>query len=132
MKNIYKDLLLKAKQASENAYAPYSKYHVGACVLFESGAEYIGCNVENSSYGLSICAERNALSTAIAQGEKSKLKVLAIDCDDEEHIFLPCGACRQWLVEFDKTPDFKVVLYDKKGGILEYSMEELLPNNFAL
>lgn len=132
MKEIYEKLLLKAKRASENAYAPYSNYHVGACVLFESGNEYTGCNVENSSYGLSICAERNAISTAIANGEKGKIRVIAIDCDDDKHIFMPCGACRQWLVGFGTTPDFKAVLYDKKGGIIEFSIDELLPNNFYL
>ena len=71
----YEELLKRAKEVSKNAYTPYSKFNVGACVLAESGNMYVGCNFENSSYGMSICAERNAIGTAIANGEK---KIVAI------------------------------------------------------
>ena len=67
----YDLLLKKAKEISNNSYSPYSKFAVGACVQFESGKIYTGCNVENGSYGLSLCAERNAISTAIADGERT-------------------------------------------------------------
>ena len=78
MNEIYKVLLEEAKTASENTYSPYSNFPVGACVLYESGNKYCGCNVENASYGLALCAERNAISSAIANGEKSKIKAIAI------------------------------------------------------
>ena len=73
----YEELIEKAKEASKNAYAPYSDFRVGACVLMESGNIYTGCNFENASYGLSICAERNAIGSAIANGE-TKIKAIAI------------------------------------------------------
>ena len=72
------ELLNIAKEASQRAYCPYSKFSVGACALYESGEIYAGCNVENSSYGLSLCAERNAMSNAIIAGEKSKIVKIAI------------------------------------------------------
>ena len=68
------ELFEKAKNASKNAYCPYSKFPVGACILYESGKIYTGCNVENASYGLSLCAERNAMSSAINMGETTKIK----------------------------------------------------------
>ena len=96
-----KELLKLAKEVSKKAYCPYSKFPVGACVLFESGNIYTGCNIENSSYGLSLCAERNAISTAIAKGESSKLVRIAIYSPNSSKCF-PCGACRQWIQEFAK------------------------------
>ena len=75
---MYENLLSQAIQASENSYSPYSEFSVGASVLYESGNVYTGCNVENASYGLSLCAERCAISSAISSGEKSKIKAIAI------------------------------------------------------
>ncbi len=129
MQRTFEDLIKEAKNASYNAYAPYSKFKVGACALFESGNIYTGCNVENSSYGLSLCAERNAISNAIASGETSKLKAIAIFSDNMAKC-VPCGACRQWIYEFSK--DAKVILEDKDGKICSYSIEELLPFAFNL
>ena len=88
------ELLQKAKEASENAYAPYSKFYVGACALYDTGNFYTGCNVENASYGLSLCAERNAISNAIVAGEKGKLIKVAIFSKNRTNC-MPCGACRQ-------------------------------------
>ncbi|MDD3593230.1 MAG: cytidine deaminase [Candidatus Gastranaerophilales bacterium] len=128
MKINYDELLAKAKEVSKNAYAPYSNFPVGACVLFENGNMYTGCNVENASYGLSLCAERNAISTAVAAGEKAKLVAIAIvaenmlDCP-------PCGACRQWIYEF--SPDAELI-FETKDGYCTTTIKELLPKGFVL
>ncbi len=121
-------LLKLAYEAAKNAYAPYSKFHVGACVLYSDGSTYTGCNVENSSYGLSICAERNAISSAVANGKHCGLVAIAIYSPNADLCF-PCGACRQWLAEFSK--DAKIIVRDKEG-IKEFSIQELLPHSFSL
>ena len=127
----YKKLMDKAIEASKNAYCPYSKFSVGACLLYENGNVYSGCNVENSSYGLSLCAERNAISTAIASGETSKISKIAIYSPKSAKCY-PCGACRQWLQEFEKGQDIQILLEDENGEILEYGINELLPHSFNL
>lgn len=127
MKN--QELLEKAKQISNNAYAPYSKFKVGAAVIFEDGSVYTGCNVENASYGLSLCAERNALSTAIAEGKKNKLKKVAIYSPNAKLCY-PCGACRQWISEFSK--DVEIIVEEQDSGILITTISKLLPNSFNL
>ncbi|MDR1899749.1 MAG: cytidine deaminase [Treponema sp.] len=93
------DLFYAALKAARNAYAPYSKFRVGAALLAEDGAVFTGCNVENRSYGLTICAERNALCQGVAQG-KRRFTALAIATPDSELPVGPCGACRQVLSEF--------------------------------
>ena len=95
------ELMTFAKEVSKNSYSPYSKFPVGACVLYENENIYVGCNIENSSYGLSLCAERNAISTAIAAGEKSKIIKIAVYSPKSAKCY-PCGACRQWLQEFEQ------------------------------
>lgn len=125
------ELMNIAKEASKNAYCPYSKFSVGACLLYENGNVYSGCNVENSSYGLSLCAERNAISTAIAAGETSKISKIAIYSPKSAKCY-PCGACRQWLQEFEKGQDIQILLEDENGEILEYGINELLPHSFNL
>ena len=125
----YKYLLEKAKDVSKWAYIPYSKFDVGACVIFESGKIYCGCNVENASYGLSLCAERNALSTAVAAGEITKPIALAIYSSKTAEC-LPCGACRQWIYEFN--PKCQIVLEDTSMNIKTYNISDLLPNAFSL
>ncbi len=126
----YKELMDKAKEASKRAYCPYSNFAVGACVLYESGAIYTGCNVENVSYGLSLCAERNAISTALGFGEKTKIKAVAIYSPKQAYC-LPCGACRQWLSEFclDKEQT-KIILEDKNKEIVVLTQEEIFPYGF--
>ena len=91
------ELLQIAKKISEQAYCPYSNFQVGACVLFESGNEYVGCNVENASYGLALCAERNAIFNMITNGEQEIDKVLCILPDGSNGA--PCGACRELMVQ---------------------------------
>lgn len=122
-------LLKLASEAAEKAYAPYSKFKVGACVLYEDGSVYTGCNVENASYGLCLCAERNALSSAVADGKHEGLKAVAIYSPNAILCF-PCGACRQWIAEFSK--DAKIIVQDKDGQIKEFSIKELLPHSFNL
>ena len=122
-----KELLEAALAARERAYAPYSKFLVGAAVRAESGKIYTGCNVENASYGLSVCAERNALFSAVGAGER-KFTALCVVGDTEEPIS-PCGACRQVMAEF-KVPC--IILANLKGDVKEYTLEELLPLSFNL
>lgn len=124
----FKDLLEKAKETSVNAYAPYSNFQVGAAVLYGSGNVYVGVNVENVSYGLTICAERNAIAGAISQGEHSKLTAVAVFSPNQKMCF-PCGACRQWLSEFGGSL-LKVVVEDESGNPKVFELSELLPHSF--
>lgn len=125
------ELLNMAKEASKNAYCPYSEFPVGACVLYESGNVFLGCNIENSSYGLSLCAERNAISTAICAGEESKIIKIAIYSPKAKKCF-PCGACRQWLLEFEYGQNIRVILENNNGETCSYGLEELMPYPFKL
>ena len=120
-------LMKLASDAAENAYAPYSKFKVGACVLFEDGKIYAGCNVENASYGLTLCAERNAISNAVADGQKAKLVSVAVYSPNAKLCF-PCGACRQWIAEFSK--EAAVIVENEDGKPVSFSISELLPNSF--
>lgn len=123
------ELLELAHSAAKNAYAPYSKFQVGACAIFEDGSVYTGCNVENASYGLTICAERTAISKAVSDGKHKGLNAVAIYSPNAELCY-PCGACRQWIAEFSK--DAKIIVQDKQGNIKETSIKELLPHSFSL
>ncbi len=120
-------LLDKAKEASRKAYAPYSKYKVGAALLTINDTIYSGCNVENSSYSLSICAERNAIQKAISNGEKS-FKTIAVYADSLKE-FLPCGACRQVLSEF--SHDVKIICANRNTCKVT-SLDQLFPLAFRL
>ncbi len=122
-----KELLEAALAARERAYAPYSKFLVGAAVRAESGKIYTGCNIENASYGLTVCAERNALFSAVGAGER-KFTALCV-VGDKEGPISPCGACRQVMAEF-KVPC--IILANLKGDVKEYTLEELLPYGFTL
>lgn len=128
----YELLLNKAREATKNSYAPYSKFYVGASILYESKKIYIGCNVENSSYGLSLCAERNAISNAISNGEKTSPVAIAIISPNKK-LCSPCGACRQWLFEFQKdNKEIEIILEDTDGSPKIYKLSELLPLSFHL
>lgn len=126
-----KELLNLAKKACDNAYAPYSNFHVGACALYDSGNYYLGCNVENASYGLSLCAERNAMSSAVAAGEKGKLIKIAIYSTDRKNC-MPCGACRQWMAEFKQDSSLEIILESEDSQCALFTIEELLPYGFEL
>lgn len=122
------ELMQKAIEVSKNSYAPFSKFSVGACVLTENGKEYAGCNFENSSYGMTICAERNAIGSAVAAGEK-KIKAVAI-YSPNRHDCWPCGACLQVMTEFC-TEDF-VIYTNTENGIKEYTLKDFFPMGFIL
>ena len=126
----YQELINLAIKASENSYSPYSKFAVGACVLAESGETYLGCNFENSSFGLTICAERNAVGSAIVAGER-KIKAVAIYSPNAEYCF-PCGACRQVLNEYKDAQEGLDVVLTGAEGIKVYNLEQLLPEGFNL
>ena len=125
----YQELMNKAKKVSKNAYVKYSKFKVGACILTEGEKVYEGCNFENSSYGLTICAERNAVGSAIADGEK-KIAAIAI-YSPKKHDCLPCGACRQVLYEF-QTENGMDVITQGKENIIVRKLDELFPQGFDL
>ncbi len=122
-----KTLLNKATTAMDNAYAKYSNFKVGAALLAGSGKIYTGCNIENSSYGGTICAERVAFVKAISEGEK-EFKAIAIVSSASDFAY-PCGICRQFMSEFGIN--LKVFLSNGEE-IQEYSLDDLLPNAFTL
>ena len=125
----YQELMDKAIEAAKNSYSPYSKFAVGACLLTENGKTYSGCNFENSSFGLTICAERNAVGSAIADGER-KIKAIAIYSPNQKHCY-PCGACRQVLDEFKSDSGLDVITEgDTDLEIAPISF--LLPEGFNL
>ncbi len=126
---LYKEELIKAAQeARKNAYVPYSKFAVGAALLGNNNKIYTGCNVENASYGLTICAERAAIFKAVSEGVTS-FKALAIVTDLEVPAS-PCGACRQVIGEF--SPDLEIIMANMKGNVHTVNLAELLPLSFSL
>lgn len=121
-----KELMKIARKARQNAYAPYSHFAVGAALLAESGKVYTGCNIENASYGLTCCAERNAIFAAVGAGER-RFKMLAVAADSPEPV-APCGACRQVIAEFGIP---FVVMGNLKEATKTMTAEELLPYGFG-
>jgi cytidine deaminase len=122
-------LVLAARAARANAYAPYSGYAVGAAVLTDDGRVFAGCNVENASYGLSLCAERVAVFSAIAAGAR-RLVAAAVCTPDGG---TPCGACRQVLLEFADAPEsFAVWVVSPDRVIARYTLADLIPHGFRL
>lgn len=111
--------------ARQHAYAPYSHFRVGAALLAGDGTIYVGCNVENASYGLTVCAERNAVAHAVASGARDFVAILVVT----ENGVTPCGACRQVLAEFN--PQMAVILVDGVGNRRAYSLADLLPAAFG-
>lgn len=123
-----KALIDMALKAMENAYTPYSGFKVGAALLCSDKKVYTGCNIENSSYGASNCAERTAIFKAVSEGEREFEKIAIVSSSGD--FTFPCGICRQVLSEFmyDKT----VVLFSEKDGISEFKVKDLLPEAFRL
>jgi cytidine deaminase len=119
------ELIASATAARERAYAPYSKFKVGAALLGRSGRVYTGCNVENASYGPSMCAERTAVSKAVSEGER-KFDTIAVV---SENGVSPCGTCRQVLMEF--APDMTVIIADTQGNARSTTVRDLLPDGFT-
>lgn len=123
-------LIEKAKEARKLSYSPYSKFAVGAALLCKDGKVFQGANVENASYPLCMCAERNALYNAMMNGyKKSDFVALAITADTDEPCS-PCGACRQVISELFPS-DAKIYLANLKGDLKETNIEELLPFSFS-
>ncbi len=123
------ELIEKALEAREKAYAPYSKFKVGVAVLTAGGKIYTGCNVENASYPVGICAERVAMSKAVADGE-TEFTVIAIVGSGENYC-MPCGMCRQFMAEFCKE-DFEIIVAKSVDDYKIMKMGELLPYTFDL
>ena len=124
MKNQDK-LVSLAIEARKKAHAPYSNFAVGAALLTRSGRVYTGCNVENASYGLSVCAERVAVFKAVSEGER-EFEAIAIV---SENGVTPCGACRQVLIEFGD--DIQVIVADTVGHRRAFALTDLLPKGFT-
>ena len=119
------ELIAIAQKARENAYTPYSGYRVGAALLGEDGIVYSGCNVENSAYGNTLCAERTALVKAVSEGCRRFLRIAIVSSGSAPY---PCGACRQSLYEF--APDLEVIVaWD--GHVEKTTLRELLPHGFG-
>lgn len=125
-----KRLTQAANQALDRAYAPYSQFRVGAAVLTVTGEVFLGCNVENSSYGLSMCAERNAIANAIMNNQGGKMAIRAISVVNSRNVpCSPCGACRQVIWEFGQ--DAQIIFLGSQGWQTS-TIKELLPAGFSL
>ena len=127
MDDIKNKLINAARAVRENAYAPYSGFKVGAAILAEGGNIYAGCNVENASYGLTVCAERNAAAALIAGGDRRPLSIAIVA--KEGVTCPPCGACRQVLMEFN--PDLEIILESGDKGYEFFKLSEILPLSFS-
>ncbi len=123
----HEELVALARKAQENAYAPYSGFPVGAALLAADGRVFTGVNVENASYGLSVCAERNAVARAVAEGARSFTAIAVVTNSDEPT--MPCGVCRQVLWEF--SHDLDVIVEGGGGRRVETTVRELLPMPFT-
>ena len=122
-----KELFRMAVKASENAYAPFSNFHVGAALLTEDGKVFTGVNIENSSYGATICAERTAMVKAISEGARN-FESIAIAGNGGTS--WPCGICRQFMYEF--CPEIRVISGENEDELKVYTLKELLPEGFKL
>jgi cytidine deaminase len=123
-------LLDAARQALQRAYAPYSDFHVGASLLTDQGEIFSGCNVENASYGLTNCAERSAIFTAVQSRKAAQLVIRAVAVVNGNNVpCSPCGACRQVIQEFGENA---TVIFQGQKDYVEMSIQDLLPESFRL
>jgi len=120
-------LVKEAKKARQKAYAPYSRFKVGAALLLDDGSIIRGCNVENASYGLCICAERVAISTAVLQGLMGFVAMAVVT--DVPKPASPCGACRQFMSEF--SPSLPLILANENGDQIQTNLAEIFPHQFS-
>lgn len=123
------ELIAAAIEAQKKAYAPYSRFRVGAALLDEQGRLYTGCNIENASYGATCCAERTAVFTAVAAGSRQIRRIAVVG--DQPEPCVPCGICRQVLAEF-AAPDFELLAATPSGTAIRLSLTDLLPYAFRL
>ena len=127
---IYEELMQKAIEVSKNAYAPYSKFAVGACLITDSGNMYTGCNFENSSFGMTICAERCAIFKAVSEGEREILAVAIYSPNSDD--CNPCGACRQVMYEFQPDDTEIEIITENLGELNIRKLSEYLPYGFKI
>ena len=129
MTNVSQQMFALAKETESNAYAPYSKYRVSACIQTENGDFFSGCNIENAAYGLTQCAESIAIAQMIAQQGKQTIRRILVTASSAT-LCTPCGACRQRIREFS-SPDTEVILCNNKSVVETVSLDTLLPNAFG-
>jgi cytidine deaminase len=123
-------LLTAARQAMARAYAPYSNFHVGSAVLTDQGEIFLGCNVENASYGLTNCAERSAIFAAVQGTKAARLAIRGVAVVNRSGVACsPCGACRQVIFEFGENA---IVIFQGTKDFLEMPIQDLLPESFRL
>ncbi|MDO4678648.1 MAG: cytidine deaminase [Blautia sp.] len=129
-----KKLIELAHEARKRAYTPYSGFQVGAALLTKKGKVYLGCNIENASYTPTNCAERTAFFKAVSEGEREFAAIAIVggakDTEAKETC-APCGVCRQVMREFCDPQEFRILLEDGKGGVLNFKLAELLPLGFG-
>lgn len=129
-----KHLIELAYEARERAYTPYSNFQVGAALLTKAGDVYLGCNIENAAYTPTNCAERTAFFKAVSEGEREFAAIAIVGGPAgtrNGETCAPCGVCRQVMREFCNPKEFRVLLEDGKGGILNLALEEILPLGFG-
>jgi cytidine deaminase len=122
------ELIKAARTVRDNAYAPYSDFKVGAAIVAEDGNIYVGCNVENASYGLTICAERSAIASLIACGNRFPVSIAIVA--KEGVLCPPCGACRQTLMEFN--PNLEIILESNNNDYKLFKLSDILPLRFSI
>ena len=123
------ELIQIANETRKRAYAPYSNFSVGAALLSSDGQIFTGCNIENASFGATMCAERTAIANAVSSGVTDFTKIAIAGAKD---LCYPCGICRQVLSEFCDPETFEIILISSEGKIKEFKLGELLPNFFNL
>ncbi len=124
------ELIKIADEAKEMAYSPFSNFKVGAALLGKSGKVYTGCNVENSSYGATNCAERTAIFKAVSEGEREFEKIAIMSSSGD--FTSPCGICRQVIFEFMSENNGEIILGNDKGEMEIFTVQEMLPKGFKL
>lgn len=130
----YKEILDYACNAFHNSYAPYSRFRVGACLLLDNGNHILGTNIENASYPLCMCAERNAIAKLSFEEPMQKIKVIAVVADKKDALVSPCGACRQVLIEMEKRQKcpIEIIFQGEEGSYyLLNSIASILPFSFS-
>ena len=124
------DLRRRASKAAEHAYSPYSKFRVGSAVLMDDGSVFTGCNIENASYRMTICAEHTAIAKAVSDGSKARIVAIAV-ANLNDAGSMPCGPCRQVILEFG-SPDTWVFGPGNNGEEVSIRLADLLPHSFSL
>jgi len=125
-----RDLLNMAREAAKSAYVPYSHFPVGAALECADGSVFTGCNVENAALGSTICAERTAVVKAVSEGRKKFLRIAIYG--EGENYCMPCGACRQFLSEFDPAGNMEVLCTRSGGRYVSYRLNQLMPHPFEM